>query len=60
MVVELVFPCLPQDDLNWLRYWVVLAVVHMVELVVDPLLDFFPGRWWQHLLHLESGNVWHL
>merc|ERR1711934_1018120 len=33
----------PDDDLQWLRYWVVLATVHMIELVVDPLVDFFPG-----------------
>merc|ERR1719356_1193035 len=26
--------------MTWLRYWVVLAAVHMVELVVDPLVDF--------------------
>ena len=32
-----------EDDLTWLRYWVVLSVVHLVELVVDPLVDFFPG-----------------
>ena len=32
-----------EDDLTWLRYWVVLSLVHMVELVVDPLVDFFPG-----------------
>ena len=25
------------------RYWVVLAAVHLVEMVVDPLVDFFPG-----------------
>ena len=24
----------PEDDLQWLRYWVVLATVHMIELVV--------------------------
>ena len=32
-----------EDDLTWLRYWVVLAAVHLVEMVVDPLVDFFPG-----------------
>ena len=32
-----------EDDLTWLRYWIVLSVVHLVELVVDPLVDFFPG-----------------
>jgi len=32
-----------EDDLTWLRYWVVLSVVHLVELVIDPLVDFFPG-----------------
>merc|ERR1711890_132756 len=32
-----------EDDLNWLRYWVVLSCVHLVELVIDPLVDFFPG-----------------
>ena len=24
----------PEDDLQWLRYWVVLATVHMIELVI--------------------------
>ena len=32
-----------EDDLTWLRYWVVLALVSIVELMVDPLVDFFPG-----------------
>ena len=32
-----------EDDLTWLRYWVVLSVVSMIELVVDPIVDFFPG-----------------
>ena len=32
-----------EDDMTWLRYWVVLAVVSMVELMVDPLVDYFPG-----------------
>ena len=32
-----------EDALTWLRYWVVLAVVSLVETVVDPLFDFFPG-----------------
>merc|ERR1711890_198356 len=32
-----------EDDLNWLRHWVGLSCVHLVELVIDPLVDFFPG-----------------
>ena len=32
-----------EDDMTWLRYWVILAVVSMVEVIVDPLVDFFPG-----------------
>merc|ERR1711990_614051 len=43
-----------EDDLTWLRYWVVLAAVHMVELVVDPLVDFFPG----YLLAKCAFLVW--
>ena len=31
-----------EDDLTWLRYWVVLATVSLVEMVVDPLVDYFP------------------
>jgi len=44
----------PEDDLQWLRYWVVLATVHMIELVVDPLVDFFPG----YLLAKCAFLVW--
>ena len=43
-----------EDDLTWLRYWVVLAVVSMVEMVVDPLVDFFPG----YLLAKCAFLVW--
>ena len=32
-----------EDDMTWLRYWVILALVSMVEVMVDPLVDFFPG-----------------
>ena len=32
-----------EDDLTWLRYWVLIAVVSLVELWVDPLVDYFPG-----------------
>ena len=32
-----------EDDLVWLRYWVVLAFVSLVEMVVDPLVDYFPA-----------------
>merc|ERR1712059_228375 len=42
------------DDMTWLRYWVVLSFVHMVELVVDPLVDFFPG----YLLTKCAFLVW--
>ena len=28
----------PEDDLQWLRYWVVLATVHMIELVFVILI----------------------
>ena len=31
-----------EDDLTWLRYWVVLAMVTLVEMVLDPMVDFFP------------------
>ena len=31
-----------QDDLMWLRYWVMLAMISLLEMVVDPLVDFFP------------------
>ena len=44
----------PEDDLQWLRYWVVLATVHMIELVFVilttnmffwsvPVLSLTPG-----------------
>ena len=32
-----------EASLNWMRYWVVLAVFSILETVVDPLLDFLPG-----------------
>ena len=32
-----------EDDMTWLRYWVVLAVVSIIETIADPLLDFLPG-----------------
>ena len=32
----------PEDDLVWLRYWVVLALVSLLELVLDPLVDCLP------------------
>ena len=32
-----------EDDMTWLRYWVVLAVVSLIEIIVDPLFDFLPG-----------------
>merc|ERR1712154_105719 len=32
-----------EASINWMRYWVVLAVFSIVETVVDPLLDFLPG-----------------
>merc|ERR1711879_311909 len=51
-----------EDDLTWLRYWVVLATVHMVELVVDPLIDFFPGYLLQMrlpcLVHGSHSEQW--
>ena len=28
----------PEDDLQWLRYWVVLATVHMIELVIIVII----------------------
>ena len=28
----------PEDDLQWLRYWVVLATVHMIELVIIAII----------------------
>ena len=31
------------DDLIWLKYWAVMSLFSMLELVVDPLVDFFPG-----------------
>ena len=31
-----------EDDMMWMKYWVVLVVFSMVELVVDPLVDYFP------------------
>ena len=31
------------DDMTMLRYWVVLAVVSLIETIVDPLFDFLPG-----------------
>ena len=33
----------PDDDFVWLRYWLVLGTVYLVELVVDPMVDYFPG-----------------
>ena len=32
-----------EDDMTMLRYWVVLAVVSMIETIADPLFDFLPG-----------------
>ena len=32
-----------EDDLTWLRYWVVLALVSLVEMIVDPMVDYFPA-----------------
>ena len=32
-----------EASINWLRYWVVLAVFSVIESLVDPLLDFLPG-----------------
>ena len=32
-----------EDDLTWLRYWVVLALVSLVEMAVDPMVDYFPA-----------------
>ena len=29
----------PEDDLQWLRYWVVLATVHMIELVIIVIIN---------------------
>ena len=31
------------DDMIWLSYWVVLGILSLVELVVDPMVDYFPG-----------------
>ena len=30
-----------EDDLTWLRYWVVLALVSLVEMVVDPMVGWY-------------------
>ena len=43
-----------EDDLTWLRYWVVLALVTLVEMVLDPMVDFFPF----YLLAKCSFLVW--
>ena len=32
-----------EDDMTWLKYWVILVMVSMMELKVDPLVDLFPG-----------------
>ena len=32
-----------EDDLTWLRYWVVLALVSLIEMAVDPMVDYFPA-----------------
>ena len=32
-----------EDDFIWLRYWVVFAAFSMIEIIIDPLVDFFPG-----------------
>ena len=31
-----------EDDMVWLRYWVVYSLLTMVEMIIDPLVDFFP------------------
>ena len=31
-----------EDDLTWLRYWVVMSLVSAVEMMLDPMVDFFP------------------
>ena len=31
------------DDMIWLRYWAVLGILSLIELVVDPMVDYFPG-----------------
>ena len=32
-----------EDDMTWLKYWVILVVVSTLEMKVDPLVDLFPG-----------------
>ena len=43
-----------EDDMTWLRYWVVLAVVSLIEIIADPLFDFLPG----YLLGKCAFLVW--
>lgn len=43
-----------EDDLTWLRYWVVLAMVTLVEMVLDPMVDLFP----YYLLAKCSFLIW--
>ena len=32
-----------EDDLMWLKYWSVLSLFSMLELVMDPLVNHFTG-----------------
>ena len=32
-----------EDDLMWLKYWSILSLFSMLELVMDPLVNHFTG-----------------
>merc|ERR1711973_506331 len=39
---SVLFDLITNNNLTWLRYWVMLAIVSLVEMVVDPMVDYFP------------------
>ena len=32
-----------EDDMVWLKYWVVLAAISLLEIILDPLFNVLPG-----------------
>ena len=30
------------DDMTWLKYWIILVMVSLLEMMVDPMVDYFP------------------
>ena len=43
-----------EDDMMWLKYWVLIVALSMVELKLDPLVDYFP---W-YLLAKGAFLIW--